>query len=265
MATQLLVRAAGYLAVAQLSFVFYPFAQTDQDRTTPDGLIAAIDHYAEKTWEHGKAISLLHEALSVYPDNDELLWRLSRSYADSAEVLEKRNGPEETILAMYETALFYAERAIDANPHNSMAYTYRAIATGQMALYKGIWSAIDLVKQTREAVEKALELDDTNDIAHFVYARTHAEVSQRPRLFRRPLGLGWANVETALRHFDIAVELNPDFILYRLDAARIFVREGEYDRARELLRVVPNIADQHQFDYIYRNEALELYERIAKR
>jgi len=228
--------------------------------------IEQADYYSQKTWEHGKALQLLYEALEQYPDNDDILWRISRAYADSAEVLQKiEHADEDTIEAYYQTARDYADRAIEKNPENSMGYTYRAIASGQIALYKGIWSAISLVKDTHEAVQIALELDETNSIAHFVYARTHAEVSERPRLFRRPLGLRWANKDTAFEHFDKAIELRPDFILYRLDAARVFAAEGHYEQARELLAVVPEIENQTRYDERYREEAMELYAELENR
>ncbi len=238
----------------------------DENEQTLEVMLENADYYSQETWEHGKALEILYEALEQYPDNDEILWRISRAYADSAEVLQKvEDAYEETIEHYYQRAKDYADRAIEQNPENSMAYTRRAIATGQIALYQGIWSAISLVKETREAVEKALELDDANSIAHFVYARSHAEVSQRPRLFRRPLGLGWANMDTALEHFDKAIELRPDFIMYRLDAARAFLEEDEYDRAYELLSVIPDLENQTRFDDTYREEADELLVQIENR
>ncbi len=252
--------------VFALSILLSHTSVTGNDVPALGEYLAQADWYSEETWEHGEALAVLNEALEKYPDNDEILWRISRAYADSAEVLQKiEQRDEETIEKYYQIAKVYADRAIEINPENSMAYTQRAIATGQIALYKGIWSAIDLVKQTRDAVVKAIELDEHNDIAHFVYARTHAEVSERPRLFRRPLGLGWANVATALTHFDKALELAPDFILYRIDAAKVFIREKKYERARELLAVIPELEDQSLFDVTYRKEAEELFEKIKNK
>ncbi len=234
----------------------------DEEQTV-ESILEHADYYSQETWEHGKALELLHEALEQHPDNDDILWRISRAYADSAEILQKiENAEEDTIESYYQTAREYAERAIEANPENSMAYTRLAVATGQIALYKGIWSAISLVKDTRDAVEKALELDESNNIAHFVYARSHHAVSQRPRLVRRPLGLGWANMDTALKHFDKAIELRPDFIMYRLDAARAFIEEDEYERAYELLAKIPDLENQTRFDDTYREEAQQLLAEI---
>jgi tetratricopeptide (TPR) repeat protein len=249
------------------TFFFLLFGSVPAIGNQPlEDYLAEADRLAEVEWNHGKALEVLNDALLRYPDNDEILWRISRAYADSAEVLQKiEKAGEGTIEHFYQLSKAFADRAIEQNPDNSMAYARRAIATGQLALFRGIWGAIDLVKQTRDAVEKALELDDQNSTAHFVYARSHAEVSQRPRLFRRPLGLGWANVETGLEHFDKAVELRPDFILFRIDAARVFIREKKYDRARELLAAIPDLPDQTRYDKTHREDARKLYEEIQNR
>jgi tetratricopeptide (TPR) repeat protein len=249
------------LSALSMLFVQPPCAAADADADAAAlaEYIAGADRYAEETWEHHKALSLLEDALEQYPDSDELLWRISRSYADSAEALQQLDEmDEELIVVLYTTASDYADRAIAVNPQNSMAYTRRAIATGQIALYQGIWDAIDLVKQTRDAVEKALELDDQNAVAHFVYARSHAEVSRRPKLVRVPLGLGWARMRTALEHFERAIELRPDFIRYRVDAAKAFQRDKKYDRAREILAPVPDLEIQAQLDHKYKEEAGQL-------
>jgi tetratricopeptide (TPR) repeat protein len=257
------------LRIAIVLLLFILFSQTSlisDEVWTLEDYLARADSYSQQTWEQGKAIAVLNEALEQYPDNENILWRLSRAYADSAEVLQKiEKADDATVEQHYHIAKDYADRAIEINPQSSMAYTQRAIATGRIALFKGIWSAIDFVKQTRDAVEKALELDETNNIAQFIFARTHAEVSTRPRLIRGPLGLGWANLDIALEHFAIAIELRPDFIMYRLDAARAFVRKNNYERARELLAVVPELENQNRFDDIYRQEAQELYDQIKDR
>lgn len=260
--------AVRYTRIAGLCVLFFFIIHLNSPGEEPslEDYLTKADSYAEDTWEHGKALEVLNDALLKYPDNDEILWRISRTFADSAEVLQKIEGAGEgTVEQFYQLAQAYADRAIEHNPENSMAYTRRAIATGQLALFRGIWGAIDLVKQTRDAVEKALELDDQNSTAHFVYARSHGEVSQRPRLFRAPLGLGWANMKTALEHFDKAVALRPDFILFRVDAARAFIREKNYDRARELLAVIPDLEDQTRYDKNHREDALKLYEEISNR
>lgn len=254
------------MTILLLSFSIPSTAAIFEEEVSLEQLIEQIDYFSQKTFEHGEALELLYKANELYPDNDEILWRISRTYADSAEVLQHTpNHDEDTILGLYETARNYADRAIEVNPTSSMAFTRRAIATGQIALYKGIWSAVGLVKETREAIERAVELDDENNIAHFVLGRTHAEVSQRPKIIRGPLGLGWANIKKALEHFDIAIEQRPDYIRYRLDAARAFIREKKYDRAEELLEIVADLPKNSQLDEMYREQALELLEEVRSR
>ncbi len=226
-------------------------------------ILEQADIYSQHEFDHAKTLVHLQIAAATFPGSAEILWRLSRVMADSAQVFSadpEDKAPEK--LELYQQALTYADRAVAADPENSMAHTRRAIAMGQIALYKGIWDSIDLVKQTRETVEKAIELDPGNSIAHYVYARTHAAVSDRPRLFRLPLGLGWANLDKAIEHYDTALALYPEFIMIRLDAARAYVRKKENRRAHELLEPIATLPTLNQLDDHYRAQAHDLMQSI---
>ncbi len=232
-------------------------------------LIELSDYYFHEKWEPEKALALLYEAKANYPNNDEILWRISRSYIAVAEKSLHSSESEEddnSVESYYETAREYADRAITINPEHSMAYTQRAIAAAQLGIYRWVGSAIGLVNDTYEDAEKAIELDKSNDTAHFVYARTHAEVIQRvPWGLRRLLGFSWADMDTALHHFDKAMEINPEFIMYRLYAAKAFLKGDKKDRAYTLLKTVSELEKQTFFDSMYRKEASELMDEIKNR
>jgi tetratricopeptide (TPR) repeat protein len=230
-----------------------------QDDDDLEIILAEADRYSQKEFDQYNTLTILMKALEEYPDNVEILWRISRGFADSAQVvIQDPDGKDPRKLELYERSLEYAGRAVNADPTHSMAHTRRAIAMGQIALYKGIWDSLDLVKQTRDAIEKAIELDSQNSIAHYVYARTHAAVSERPKLIRAPLGIGWANLDRAIEHFNIAMDLYPEFIMIRLDAARAYLRKKNNQRARELLESIEDLPKLNQLDDHYRMQAREL-------
>jgi tetratricopeptide (TPR) repeat protein len=232
-------------------------AQDDTDDLAH--ILSEADRYSQKDFDQHSTLTLLFQALDEYPDNVEVLWRISRGLADSAQiVIPDPDGKDPKKLELYEHSLEYADKAVAADPTHSLAQTRRAIAMGQIALYKGIWDSLDLVKQTRDAVEKAIELDPQNSIAHYVYARTHAAVSERPKLIRVPLGLGWANLDRAIEHFTIAMDLYPEFIMIRLDAARAYLRKKDKQRARDLLESIEDLPTLNQLDDHYRLQARDL-------
>ncbi len=251
--------------------LFFPFTHllgvqaAGRDSTPAQQLVAEGNEYAEKIFVHQKALVKYMEALALEPLNDEILWRVSRCYIDIGEHLTTATDKDKDYqLETYEKALEYANRAIAANPRGSMGYTRRAIATGRIALFRGMWESISLLKQTRADLQTALELDPSNSVAYYVMGRTHAKVSEKPKILRWPLGLSWASLEEAVENYERAITLRPDFIMYRLDCARAYYELDEYEKARDHLKVIETLATNDEDDDQFRKEAKELWEKMRE-
>lgn len=241
------------------------FALSASAQTTAE-LIAEADNFTTGTFENQKALDRLLQAEKAEPNNYDVLWRISRSYVDIGEHLPgKTDAEKEKQLEYYQKALDYAEKAIKANPNGSTGYVRRAIANGRVALFKGVWSAIDFVKQTRSDCEKAIALDPNENVAYYVLGRTHAKLCEKSRWIRVPLGLGWANMDDAITNFEKAISLRPNFIMFRLDAARAYVEEENYSKAKEHLIAASTISKQDEDDDKYKSEAQELLESIKNK
>ena len=237
-------------------------ARQAQDSTLQTS-IRAGDEFATKQFDNGKALESFQKALAASPNNYEALWRISRSYVDIGEHQPAKTEEEKKKqLETYEKALDFANKAVAANPNGTMGYTRRAIANGRIALFRGVWESLDIVKQTKADVEKALALDANNPGAYYVLGRTHFKVSEKPRIVRWPLGLSWASVEEAIKNYEKAISLRPDFLMYRLDAARAYVEEDNYAKAKEHLAAAIAAPKQDEDDDQFRKEAQELMEKI---
>ncbi|MGH2566766.1 MAG: tetratricopeptide repeat protein [Bacteroidota bacterium] len=236
-----------------------------RDSTPVQLLLVEGNEFAENLFDNHRALTKYMEALALEPGNHEILWRISRCYVDIGEHLPTSTDAEKAFqLETYEKALEYANKAIAANPRASMGYTRRAIANGRIALFSGVWGSIDLAKQTRADLETALELDPMSAAAHYVMGRTHAKVSEKPKILRWPLGLSWASLEDAVKHYERAISLRPDFILYRLDCARAYYELDEYEKAREQLRTIETLPTGDEDDDQFRREAKELWEKMRE-
>ena len=226
-------------------------------------LIAEGDNFSEKLFDNQKALDMFNEALSLSPNDYEIFWRLSRTYVDIGEHLPSNTDAEkQKQLEFYEKSLDYAKKAIAANPNGAMGYTRDAIASGRIALFRGIWDALDLVKQTKADCEKAISLDPANQGAYYVLGRTNAKVCEKPKFIRWPLGLGWANMDDAIKNYEKSIELRPNFIMYRLDCARAYIEEDEYGKARDHLLKIASLPKEDEDDDVFRKEALELLDKI---
>ena len=224
------------------------------------------DSLADVAFQNKLALDVLSAAATKYPGNYDIVWRLSRTHSDmGAAINAVSDEQKKQQLELYEKSLDYANQAIAANPEGSMGYTRRAIANGRIALFKGVWESIDLVKQVKRDCEKAIELDKNNSLVYYIYGRTHAKVSEKPKLFRWPLGLGWGNINEAIKNFEIAIALRPAYIMYRLDAAKAYIEEDEYEKARAHLNAISTIPKSYQLDDDSRKEAAELLEKIKNK
>lgn len=229
-------------------------------------LIAEGNDLSAKQFDNAGALAKFTEALALAPNNYEVLWLLSRTLVDIGEHMPAKTDAEKAAqLKEYEKSLDYANKAIAANPAGSMGYTRRAIVNGRVALFKGVWESLDLVKQVRADAEKAIGLDANNAAAYYVLARTHAKVSEKPRVVRWPLGLSWASYDDAAKNFEKAISLRPEFIMYRLDAARTYVELDEYAKAKEQLTKITTLAKADEDDDTFRKEAADLAEKIKNK
>ena len=233
------------------------------DSSKAEQLITQGNIYSEKTFDNQKALQNYQAALALEPNNYDALWRVSRAYVDIGEHLPAVTDKEKAQqLQTYEKALEFANKAIAANANGAMGYTRRAIANGRIALFKGVWESLDLVKQTKADCEKAIALDPNDATAYYVLGRTHMKVSEKPRIVRWPLGLGWANLDESVKNYEKAITLRPDFIMYRLDCARAYVELDEYDKARTQLTAIGTLPTMDEDDGQFRKDAQDLLEKI---
>ena len=212
------------------------------------------------------ALEILLKADADYPHEADVLWRLARVETHIADHMPHATDIEKDAeLKVYQLAFDYADSAVKSDPKNSMAYTYRAVAGGKIALFKGVFSVGSIVKQVRNDCESAIALDPDNAIAYYVLGRTHAKLSEKPLMFRWPLGLAWGNLSDAIKFYKKAVSLDPNFVMFRLDLAKAYIRDDEYDKAKEQLAVIPSIPKRDEDDDSLKAEASTLLAQLQKK
>jgi len=238
-------------------------AAIEGDSIKVSQLITEGDSFAESIFNNQKALEKYAEALAISPNNYEILWRLSRTYVDIGEHLPNKTDAEKKAqLELYERSLDFAKNAIAANPEGSMGYTREAIANGRIALFRGVFESLSLVKQTKADCEKAISLNPNEPAAYYVLGRTNVKLCEKPKFIRWPLGIGWANMDDAVKNYEKAIELRPNFIMYRIDCARAYIEMDEYAKAREHLTKIAALPKEDEDDDIFRKEAVELLESI---
>ena len=174
------------------------------------------------------------EALALEPGNAEIIWRISRAQVDIGEHL-----PEAEQEAYFEKALEYADQAIAADAENYEGHLRRAIALGKIALFKGVFKSIGLVKKVKESVDISISLDPEAPTPHYILARTHQKLCEKPKIALKLLGLSWADREISKKEYLRAIELDDTFIMYRYDYGKLLIEMGDKKTAKaEMEKVI---------------------------
>jgi tetratricopeptide (TPR) repeat protein len=250
-----------------ITFIFTLFMFNTGKAQSVDQLLKEGDEYAEDKWDNQKALDTYLQADKISPNNYEVYWRISRAYVDIAEHMPAGTDEQKDVqLAKYQVALDWAEKSVKLAPDKSVTYVRRAIANGRIALFKGVFTAIGLVNSVRADLEKGIKLGNGGNmvqaVAHYVLGRTHAKVCEKAYLLRLPLGLGWGDTEVAEKEYKKAIELRPNYRMFYLDLARLYVEDDEYQKAREYLTKVEQSPKQDEDDDKYLSEAKALKEKI---
>ena len=229
-------------------------------------LIEEGDQYTEE-FNNQKALDTYLKADKLYPNNWEILWRISRAYVDVGEHMpEKTDEQQDAQLVMYQKAFDYADKSVKLAPDKSITYVRRAIANGRIALFKGVFSVAGVVNSVKEDCEKAIKLNSGENyviaLGHYILARTHAKISEKWAPARAVLGLGWADNEIAITEFNKAINLFPNFRMFYLDLAKSYIREDEYQKARDVLKKVIDSPKKDEDDDQRVTEAKKLIEEI---
>lgn len=250
-----------------ISFIFTLYMFISIKAQSVDQLLKEGDQFAEEQWDNQKALDTYFKADKISPNNYEVYWRISRANVDIAEHMPASTDEQKDVqLAKYQVALDWADKSVNLAPDKSVTYLRRAIANGRIALFKGVFTAIGIVNRVKADLEKAIKLGNCgNEIqatAHYVLGRTHAKVCEKAYLLRLPLGLGWGDTDIAEKEYKKAIELRPNYRMFYLDLARLYVEDDEYQKAREYLTRVEQSSKQDEDDDKYLSEAKALKEKI---
>ncbi|HSW54913.1 MAG TPA: hypothetical protein VLH59_07475 [Ignavibacteriaceae bacterium] len=238
------------------------FAQTVEE------FIEEGDKYNTE-FSHQKSLEAYQKADKLSPANWEVLWRMSRAIVDLANKMpEESDEQKEAKFNKYKNSFVYADSAVTLAPDQSVTYLRRAIVNGRIALFQGVFSAIGTVDDVKSDSERAIQLNNGGNyvqaLSHYVLGRTHAKVCEKAYLLRLPLGLGWGDMDVAIRELQNAIKLKPNYRMFYLDLAKAYIEEDEYELAKENLLLVEKAPFVLENDEEYLKEAKQLLKEVNK-
>jgi tetratricopeptide (TPR) repeat protein len=210
-------------------------ASTGLGAESAEELIQKGDVFYDKL-QAAEALEFYLPAEKLDPDNVRLLVRIAREYrhlmSDATEAKEK--------LLLGKTAVAHAQRAVVLAPNDPEAQLALAISYGKMLPLEGTKQQIANSRLIKIAVDKAIALDPTNDLAWHVLGRWYgalADVGTVKRAFAQVVygKLPSAKYEDAERCFEKAIVLNTNRLMHYIELGRTYEKMGRDADARKFI------------------------------
>ncbi len=260
---KMLIIFSGLFVLLLVSAVFV-FGQTAEEH-----ILKGDEYYAQ--FDNKKALEEYLQAVTIDPSNYQALWKTSRAYFDVADLISpQEKSAEEEQIKMYKESEKYARLAIQTNPNDTWGHFYRSAAMGKRALLLGKKEQIMMSKVIKEEIEKAIELDNTNDLAYHALGRWHrrmAEIGGMKRLFGGILygSIPKGTFEESEKYFEKALELHPETINHHLELGRTFLAMKKYDLAEQEFRKCLELPLATSKDHLYQEEAKAELEKAKRK
>lgn len=210
--------------------------------------------------------ALIHflSAIASDSNNFEAQWKASRTEVDLAEVAPKGRAMD----SLLTNAERHAGNAIRLRPAAADGHFALARAVGRRALSVGTMERIRFSKVVRAEALAALADDSTHAGALHVLGMWNAEIMRVNGLARRFartfLGagvFGLASWEEAQRLLEMAVRVDPNRIVHRLDLAGIYADRGDVESARKLYEWIAAAPVVEPNDDLYKRQAAARLEK----
>lgn len=245
-------------ALASLPF----FAQSE--KSVADWTAKGDEAYAR--YDNDAALEYYRNAFRADSTNYEVAWKLARAWVDVGEVQNEK----EIRRQYYQEAEKYARKAVEIDSLGAKGHLWRSIALGRVALDAGAKERVQMSKEIKKEVDRALELDPNDDIAWHVLGRWHRKLATLSWIEKKfaNMFLGGvpkeASVQKAAECFQKAIQLQPEHLNHYLELGLTY---------EELKQKEPAIAQYHKVlelpiadadDEGYKATARERLEKLQK-
>jgi tetratricopeptide (TPR) repeat protein len=218
------------MSAALLALAVFAAGQTAQEH-----IQKGDEYYAQ--FDDQKALEEYRQAVALEPANYEALWKCARGIVDTADLLDpKEKDVQEKQKKMYGEAESLAKKAIAVNPNDTWGHFTLSAAMGKRLLLLGKKEQIDASRKVKGVIEKAIELDPTNDLAYHALGRWHrriAEIGGAKRFFGSLIygSIPKGSFEESAKFLEKAVELRPAYINHHYELGLTYLALEKKDQA----------------------------------
>ncbi len=231
-------------------------ARAQQDIAAGDAALAKFDLPS--------ALNAYRAAHAKSPDDYEATWKLARALCDEA-TLSKDSGEQKQCCVEAEQL---ARAAVKLKPDDSKGHTYLAIAVGKLALYEGGKRKVELASEVKKEAERAIKLNDKEDLAWHVLGVWNREMAELNWILRKFAELIYgkfpaASLDDAVKDLRRAVELAPDVIPHHVELGLTLISAGNRTEANEQFGKALDMPKTWVTDDYYKDIAKRNYRRTS--
>ena len=177
-----------------------------------------------------KSITMYEQIISESKDNTIIFQAYigeSRAYETSGDQAKlTHTSPQND----YEQGMIAAQRAIKIDPNNAMGYYWYAGNIGRETEYKSLLDAVMVLPVFRKYMDKAYSLDKANADILEGFGEMYYEL---------PWIVSGSNTK-AIDFLTRSLKLDPNLTLSMVILGKVYIREDNYDQARQILMKVMN-------------------------
>jgi tetratricopeptide (TPR) repeat protein len=256
-----------FIAVFAVSFAVAAIFLCGQ--TAADHIRQGDGYYAN--FDDAKALDEYLLAAKAEPANYEALWKVSRAYFDLGDLVDsKEENAAGKQKKMYLESESYAKQAIKANPDDTWGHFFLSAAMGKHALLLGKKEQINMSKRIKAEIEKAIALDNSNDLAYHALGRWHrrmAEIGGMQRFFGGMIygSIPKGTFEESERYFKKAIELRSDYTNHYLELGRTYLAMKKNDLAAQEFQKCLDAPIRTSKCHVYKQEAQQELDNLKKK
>ncbi len=131
---------------------------------------------AERYQEAREILESAESAVSTNQQKAELYWRLSRNTLMLADEAERNGASEKQLLQEFEAGEALANRALEYDSDNHLAFYWRASNIGRWGQTKGIVNSLMKAGPMRDDLERAVRADSSHADSFYVLGMLYASV-----------------------------------------------------------------------------------------
>jgi tetratricopeptide (TPR) repeat protein len=215
----------------------------------------------EKEKKDEEALKKYQEALQVSPSDERSLFKCS----ELSSIIGNRQADKKLKADYFAAARTYAETVVKQYPGSADA-NY-AIALSLDKSYTGTKERLQKTGDILKYLDSALKIKPDHARSLYMMGKWNVEISGMNVAEKGALktlfgGLPSASLPTAINYFEKARKADPNYLLNYLDMAKAYKKNGQSDKAIDILNRLIKLPPRTADDYGYKAEGKILLESL---